>query len=76
MELKKQGLLSRILISHDSGWYDPAKRGGGIFSGYTDIFDALIPALKTKGFTADDIDQILVKNPQEAFKIKIRRLRN
>jgi phosphotriesterase-related protein len=76
MELKKQGLLSRILISHDSGWYDPAKRGGGTFSGYTDIFDALIPALKTKGFTADDIDQILVKNPQEAFKIKIRRLRN
>ena len=74
MEMKKQGLLSKVLISHDSGWYDPAKPGGGTFSRYTDIFDVLIPALKAKGFTADDIDQILVENPQEAFKIKIRKL--
>jgi phosphotriesterase-related protein len=74
IELKRQGLLSRILISHDSGWYDPAKPGGGTFNGYTDIFDSLIPVLKAKGFTENEIDQILVKNPQEAFKIKIRRL--
>jgi phosphotriesterase-related protein len=73
-EIKKQGFLNRVLISHDSGWYDPAKPGGGTFNGYTDIFDALIPALKAKGLTDDDIDQILVKNPQEAFKIKIRKL--
>jgi phosphotriesterase-related protein len=72
-ELKKQGLLTRVLISHDSGWYDPAKPGGGTFNGYTDIFDFFIPALKAKGLTNDEIDQILVKNPQEAFKIKIRR---
>jgi phosphotriesterase-related protein len=74
IKLKEQGLLSRVLISHDSGWYDPAKPGGGTFSGYTDIFDALIPALKANGFTENDIDQILVKNPQEAFKVKIRKL--
>ena len=74
IELKKQGLLSRVLISHDSGWYDPAKPGGGIINGFTDIFDSFIPALKEKGLTDDDIDQILVKNPQEAFRIKIRRL--
>ncbi len=76
IELKGQGLLSRVLISHDSGWYDPAKPGGGTFNGYTDIFDSFIPVLKEKGLTENDIDQILVKNPQEAFKIKIRRLRN
>jgi phosphotriesterase-related protein len=73
-ELKKQGLLTRVLISHDSGWYDPAKPGGGTFNGYTDILDFFIPALKAKGLTTDEIDQILVKNPQEAFKIKIRQL--
>lgn len=73
-ELKKQGLISKVLISHDSGWYDPAKPGGGTFNGYNDIFDYLIPALKAKGFADNDIDQILVKNPQEAFKIKIRKL--
>ena len=74
VELKKQGLLSKVLISHDSGWYDPAKPGGGTINGFTDIFDSFIPALKEKGLTDDDIDQILVKNPQEAFRIKIRRL--
>ena len=74
VRLKSEGLLSRVLISHDSGWYDPAKPGGGTFNGYTDIFDSFIPVLKEKGMTSEEIDQILVKNPQEAFKIKIRRL--
>jgi len=73
-EMKKQGFLSRVLISHDSGWYDPGKPGGGTIDGFTDIFEYFIPALKTKGFTDEEIDQLLIKNPQEAFKIKVRRL--
>jgi phosphotriesterase-related protein len=73
-ELKKQGLLNKVLISHDSGWYDPAKPDGGTFNGFTDIFDFLLPVLKSKGLTDADVDQILTKNPQEAFKIKIRKL--
>jgi phosphotriesterase-related protein len=74
IEMKNQGLLSKVLISHDSGWYDPAKPGGGNISGYTDIFETFIPVLKTKGLTDDEINQILVKNPGEAFKVKIRQL--
>jgi phosphotriesterase-related protein len=73
-QLKKEGLLGRVLISHDSGWYDPAKPEGGTFNGFIDIFDSLIPALKENGFTDADIDQILVRNPQEAFTVKIRPL--
>ena len=73
VELKKNGLLHKVLISHDSGWYDPGKPDGGTFNGFTDIFDSLIPALKAKGITDTEINQILVKNPQEAFRIKIRR---
>jgi phosphotriesterase-related protein len=76
VKLKSEGLLSRVLISHDSGWYDPAKTGGGTFNGYIDIFDLFIPVLKEKGLTDEEIDQILVKNPQEAFKIKVRRLKS
>ena len=71
-ELKEKKLLHKVLISHDSGWYDPAKPQGGTFSGYSDIFDHLIPALKEKGLTDSEIEQILVKNPAEAFKVKIR----
>ncbi len=74
VQMKKKGLLSRVLISHDSGWYDPAKPGGGTFNGFTDIFEFFIPALKANGLTDDEIDQIIVKNPQEAFKVKIRKL--
>ncbi len=74
VEIKDHGFLHKVLISHDSGWFDPAKPGGGTINGYTDIFNYLIPALKANGFTENEIDQLLVKNPQEAFKIKVRKL--
>lgn len=72
--LKDEGLLDKVLISHDSGWYDPAKPQGGDFNGFTDIFEAFLPALRSRGFTDDDIDQILVKNPGRAYSIRIRKL--
>lgn len=72
LKLKNEGLLSKILISHDSGWYDPSKPGGGKFNGFNDIFDSFIPVLRSKGLTDEDIDQLLVKNPQEAFKVRIK----
>lgn len=70
--LKESGFLDRILISHDSGWYDPAVPGGGKYNGYTDLFEYLLPALEKRGFTKQDIDQMLVKNPAHAYTIKIR----
>jgi phosphotriesterase-related protein len=74
IELRKNGLLNKILLSHDSGWYDPAQKDGGNPKGYTAIFDCLIPALRSKGMTDKDINQMLVENPGEAFKIRIRLL--
>ncbi len=72
LELKRNGLLGKILLSHDSGWYDPAKPGGGKFKGYNDIFDFLIPALNARGMTQNDIFQLLTANPAEAFSIRVR----
>jgi phosphotriesterase-related protein len=74
--LKNNGLLHKVLLSHDSGWYDPAQPGGGTINGYTDIFEYLLPVLREKGFTTDDIDRLLVKNPAEAFTISIRKTGN
>lgn len=74
LKLKEEGLLKKVMISHDAGWYDPMVPGGGKYKGYTDIFKYLIPALKEKGLTDEDMEQILVKNPRDAFKIKIRKL--
>ncbi|UCG28561.1 MAG: hypothetical protein JSV24_04160 [Bacteroidales bacterium] len=73
-DLKDAGLLQKILISHDSGWYNVGQPDGGNYNGYTVIFNRLLPELKKRGFTDDDIEQILVRNPREAFTIRIRYL--
>ncbi len=71
--LKANDCLHRVLISHDAGWYDPEKPNGGDFKGFTNIFEKLIPALEKKGFNAQDFDQLLIKNPAEAFAIRVRK---
>jgi phosphotriesterase-related protein len=68
--LKNEGLLNRVLISHDAGWYDPDRENGGEFRGYTDLFEYLIPELTEAGFSEQEIDQLLVKNPASAFRIR------
>ncbi len=72
--LKQHGHLNRVLISHDAGWYWAGQPGGGSFRPYTDIFTHLVPAMKAKGFTDEDISQIMVKNPSEAYSVKIRKI--
>jgi phosphotriesterase-related protein len=69
-EMKREGLLNRVLLSHDSGWFDPAKPAGGNISGYTDIFNYLIPELEKLNFTREDIDLLLTINPGQAYKIR------
>jgi len=68
--LKKAGLLHRVLISHDAGWYSPGEEKGGSFRGYTALFSDLLPKLKDKGFSQKDLDQLLISNPMEALSIR------
>ena len=70
--IKNEGFFDQILISHDAGWYDVGEPEGGDFRGYTDIFEFLLPELSERGFSEDEIHQLLVKNPQEAFSLRIR----
>ncbi|RIW17357.1 phosphotriesterase [Algoriphagus lacus] len=65
---KEKGILNRVLISHDAGWYDPAKAGGGDFQPFTNIFEKLIPELKPQGFTEKDLKLLLEDNPKSAFQ--------
>lgn len=71
--LKSNRLLHRVLISHDAGWYKPGESNGGNFIGFTDLFEKVFPVLRQKGFTQDDFDQLLIRNPAEAFKIRVRK---
>lgn len=72
--LKSNRLLHRVLISHDAGWYKPDETNGGNFIGFTALFEKVFPILRQKGFTQDDFDQLLILNPAEAFKIRVRKL--
>ncbi len=71
--LKSNRLLHRVLISHDAGWYKPGETNGGNFVGFTAIFEKVLPILRQKGFTQNDFDQLLIRNPAEAFQIRVRK---
>lgn len=70
--MKKEGLLGKVLFSHDAGWYKPGEPGGGEFRGFTEIEGILIPALEKNGISQHDIYQLFAANPAEAFKVQIR----
>ena len=70
---KENGILNKILISHDAGWYDPQKEKQKITS-YTAIFKQLYPELKSRGFTDEEFNLLVSVNPSKAFTIQVRKL--
>ncbi len=72
--MKDNGLLEKTLVSHDAGWYDPGKPEGGTFRNFNTLFEKLIPQLKSKGFTQEEINQIMISNPVNAFSIRVRKI--
>lgn len=70
--MKKEGLLNKLLFSHDAGWYRPGEPDGGKFRGFTAIETMLIPALQESGLNNEDLIQIFTVNPATAFTIQKR----
>jgi len=69
--IKKEGYLKNLLVSQDAGWYTAAEPNGGKFNSFAPLKTHLMTAMKNQGFTSDDLAQIFVHNPAEAFQIKI-----
>ena len=65
--MKDRGLLSRVLVSHDAGWYHVGEPGGGKFRPFDTLFTSLVPALKANGFTESQVRQLLIENPRNAL---------
>ena len=61
------GLLDRVLISQDAGWYGPGEPGGGKFRGYKYLFTNFLPALERAGFSKADRGQLIEINPMRAL---------
>lgn len=72
--MKGKNLLHRTLISHDAGWYHVGEKNGGSFVGFTSIHHDLLPALKENGFTEEEIELLIRKNPAEAFTIRVKNI--
>ncbi len=70
--MKKHGLLHRVLVSHDAGWYHVGEPGGGAFRSYDTLFTNFLPALQRVGFTDAEIQQLVVENPAKAFAVRVR----
>ncbi|MCE3253061.1 MAG: phosphotriesterase [Cellvibrio sp.] len=69
--IKTEGYLQKLLVSQDAGWYTATEPNGGKFNSFAPLITNLIPALKDRGFTADELAQIFTRNPAEAFQIKL-----
>jgi phosphotriesterase-related protein len=70
--LRDRGRLGQVLLSHDAGWYRPGEPEGGEFRPFDALFKGLLPRLKEEGFSQMEIDKVLVRNPAEAFTIRVR----
>ena len=65
--LKERGLLDRVLVSQDAGWYRVGEPGGGEFRPYDSLFTAFVPALRSAGFQDAEVERLLVTNPRLAL---------
>ena len=72
--MKSTRQLNRVLLSHDAGWYQPGKPNGGEIRSYTSLFNLLIPYVMNQGITQQEIDQVIIKNPAEAFAVRVRKI--
>jgi phosphotriesterase-related protein len=70
--LRSLGLLGRVLLSHDAGWYEVGRPGGGKFRPFTTLFDELLPELEREGLTGAELHRLVVENPREAFAVRVR----
>lgn len=66
---KSENLLHRILLSHDGNGFP----GGGEIRPFEAIMKDLIPALKENDFTGEEIDQIFIQNPKQAYSLQIQK---
>jgi len=72
LQFRKERILGRILLSHDAGWYHVGEPGGGDFRPFDLLLTRLLPALREKGFTPEEIEQLTVDNPRDAFSLGVR----
>ena len=65
--LLNAGYGHQLLLSHDRGWYDPSKPGGGVPNPYTVLVDRFLPKLRAAGVDEETVTQLTHRNPFNAY---------
>lgn len=61
------GFGHQLMLSHDRGWYDPSKPGGGVPKPFTYLVERFLPKLRAAGVGEADIAIITEANPFNAY---------
>ncbi len=65
--MKAEGLLGRVLVSQDAGWYHVGEADGGQFRPFDTLFSRFVPALAQAGVAKQEVRQLLVENPRKVL---------
>lgn len=64
--LAEAGLLDRVLLAHDAGWYRVGEPDGGVYRPHTAVFTHVLPSLRRRlGDPA--VSRLLTRNPARAL---------
>lgn len=66
----RSGFVDHLLLSHDAGWYNPARPDGlpeEGFRGYMALTRDFLPGLLKRGIGEEQVRLITVNNPAKAF---------
>ena len=66
------GLLNRVLVSCDAGWYRVGEPQGGPYRSHAVLLERFVPELQQQGLSEEEVNQLLVTNPTAAFTVRIR----
>ena len=67
--MSQRGLLSRVLLSHDGNSF---RYRGSPPKPYEALFRNFLPALRAAKYSTDEIRQLTVLNPRNAFAVRFR----
>ena len=68
-KLLNKGILDRLLISQDSGWYNIGQENGGHIKPYHKILTEFIPLWLSKGISKSVVETLLIDNPRKCLSV-------
>jgi predicted metal-dependent phosphotriesterase family hydrolase len=70
LALLDAGFESKVLLSHDAGWYRVGEEPGGKKKPFTFLLDRFVPILRARGASDATIRRVTAINPAEAFTVR------